>query len=173
MTPIEEEFDESIYEFCNKLTKHLHESLQMTISDLKITSYTYTGIGSIDHLEGRFDIDISNAEKYALEKYMNYMNYLNIQRVIFNNPVTVVIWKDGTKTIVRAKDGDKYDKEKGLALCVMKKVFGNKSKFNNILHEWVDKDDEEEYSRKFKKLEKECIKKAKKINGESKKKVKK
>lgn len=112
-------------------------------------------------------------ESSRLSCYEGLYSYPEIERVIFNNPVTIVIWKDGTKTIVRAQDGDKYDKEKGLALCVMKKVFGNKSKFNDILHEWVDTDDKEEYSRKFKKLEKECIKKAKKINGESKKKVKK
>lgn len=112
-------------------------------------------------------------ESPRLSCYEGLYSYPEIERVIFNNPVTVVLWKDGTKTIVRAQDGDKYDKEKGLALCVMKKAFGNKSKFNDILHEWVDTDDKEEYTRKFKKLEKECIKKAKKINGKSKKKVKK
>lgn len=99
-------------------------------------------------------------ESSRLSCYEGLYSYPEIERVIFNNPVTIVIWKDGTKTIVRAQDGDKYDKEKGLALCVMKKVFGNKSKFNDILHEWVDTDDKEEYSRKFKKLEKECIKKS-------------
>lgn len=33
-----------------------------------------------------------------------------IKEVIFNDPVTVVNWADGKKTIVRCQEGDTYDK---------------------------------------------------------------
>lgn len=62
---------------------------------------------------------------------------LAIERAIFNDPATIVIWNDGTKTVVKCQDGDEYDPEKGLALCCMKKMFGNKGKFNDVMRELV------------------------------------
>lgn len=60
-----------------------------------------------------------------------------IKKVIFNNPATIVIWEDGTKTVVKCGKDDVYDKEKGLALCFMKKALGNKGNFNNTIKEYV------------------------------------
>lgn len=61
----------------------------------------------------------------------------NIKNVYFNNPVTVVLWDDGTKTLVRCQDGDTYSRETGLALCMAKKAMGNKSNFNDIFKKWI------------------------------------
>lgn len=55
------------------------------------------------------------------------------EKIIFNEPATIVIWKDGSKTVVKCQPKDKYDPEKGVALCFMKKALGNKGNFNNIL----------------------------------------
>lgn len=63
---------------------------------------------------------------------------LIIERVIFNDPATIVIWKDKTKTVVKCQSGDAYDKEKGLALCIAKKLLGNKSNFNNIFKKYMN-----------------------------------
>lgn len=60
-----------------------------------------------------------------------------IKKVIFNNPATIVYWNDGTKTVVKCQDGDKYDKELGLAMCCSKKLFGNKGNFNNIFKKFI------------------------------------
>ena len=46
-----------------------------------------------------------------------------IKRVIFVEPKTVVLWNDGTKTIVKA-DGEKFDKEKGLLMAYFRKYYG-------------------------------------------------
>lgn len=56
-------------------------------------------------------------------------------KVIVNDRVIpiIVIWKDGSKTVVKCQKNDEYDPEKGLALCFMKKALGNKGNFNNIL----------------------------------------
>lgn len=60
-------------------------------------------------------------------------------KVIFNNPATIVIWDDGTKTIVKKQKGDRYDKEKGLALCYMKKALGNSSRqLNDALRKGLE-----------------------------------
>ena len=45
-----------------------------------------------------------------------------IERVIYSNPVTVVIWNDGTKTKSRCDSQDTYDELTGFMLCVFKKA---------------------------------------------------
>lgn len=60
-----------------------------------------------------------------------------IKNVYFNPPATVVLWDDGTKTVVKCQDGDTYSKETGLALCMAKKAMGNSSKFNDIFKKWI------------------------------------
>lgn len=69
---------------------------------------------------------------------------MDIERVIFNDPATIVIWKDGTKTVVKCQDGDEYDAEKGLALCISKKALGNKGNFNEVFKKWVPHEEREE-----------------------------
>lgn len=58
-------------------------------------------------------------------------------QVIFNAPATIVYWCDGSRTVVKCQPGDVYDKEKGLAMCYMKKLCGNNGSFNKILKEWI------------------------------------
>lgn len=62
---------------------------------------------------------------------------VQIERVIFNAPATVVYWKDGTKTVVKCQDGDKYSKETGLAMAIVKKVYGNSGAYNDIMKTWI------------------------------------
>jgi hypothetical protein len=69
-------------------------------------------------------------------------NPFEIKKVYFNDPVTVVIWADGTKTIVRCQEGDVYSKETGLALCIAKKALGNKGNFNDVFHKWIPEEEE-------------------------------
>lgn len=61
-----------------------------------------------------------------------------IEKVVFNDPATIVIWKDNTKTVVKCQEGDEFDPEKGLAMAIAKKALGNKSNFNNTIKRWTD-----------------------------------
>lgn len=67
----------------------------------------------------------------------------NVKKVYFNQPYTIVIWKDGTKTIVKCSKGCKYDKYTGLVTCFLKKFMGDCgfSKFKKIANNLI-KDDE-------------------------------
>ena len=63
---------------------------------------------------------------------------LKAKQVIYNPPATVVLWADGTKTVVKCDPEDTYDRRTGLALCYMKKALGNKSReLNKALKEGV------------------------------------
>lgn len=66
----------------------------------------------------------------------NVMN-IKIERVIFSNPATIVIWKDGTKTVAKCREGDTYSKEAGLAICYMKKIMGSRKKFLKVMKKWI------------------------------------
>ena len=71
-------------------------------------------------------------------------NYLpEIKNVKFNGPATIVFWADGTKTVVKCQDGDAYSEEIGLAMCIIKKAFGNTSKYNDIFKKWCPSYDTE------------------------------
>ena len=69
----------------------------------------------------------------------NMMTKPEIKKVIFNDPATIVIWKDGTKTVVKAQDGDIFDPEKGLAMAISKKVLGNKGNYFKEFKKWPPK----------------------------------
>lgn len=64
-------------------------------------------------------------------------------KVHFNGPVTVVIWDDGTKTLVRCSENDVYDPEKGLAMAFAKKMFGNDNSFHKLFAKWLPKEEPE------------------------------
>lgn len=61
-----------------------------------------------------------------------------IENVIFNDPATIVFWKDGTKTVVKAQ-GEPYDPEKGLAMAISRKALGNKRDYYNVFKKWLKK----------------------------------
>lgn len=68
----------------------------------------------------------------------NYLNFFSnnipeVKKVIFNDPATIIYWKDGTKTVVKCQEGDNFDSEKGFAMAFLKKCWGNKGNFNDKL----------------------------------------
>lgn len=66
-------------------------------------------------------------------------NIPEIDNVIFNDPATIIFWKDGTKTVVKSQEGETYDPEKGLAMAISKKALGNKREYYNVFKKWLKK----------------------------------
>ena len=62
-----------------------------------------------------------------------------IKKVIFNDPATIVLWDDGTKTVVKCSEGDTYSEWSGLAFCICKKLMGDE--FHKVFRHWCDRDD--------------------------------
>ncbi len=56
-----------------------------------------------------------------------------VKEVIFNDPATIVIWGDGTKTVVKCTEGDAYDPRLGFLLCVAKRHFGNTGRYLKVM----------------------------------------
>lgn len=63
------------------------------------------------------------------------------KKVIFNNPATIVIWSDGSKTVSKCNEEDKYDKVKGFLVCYYKKHKQlSNSKFSKLYDKILEND---------------------------------
>ncbi len=67
-----------------------------------------------------------------------FSNELEVEDVIFNGPATIVIWNDGSKSIVKCNENDSFDKEKGLAMAIVKRLSGNNRNYYNLFKEYID-----------------------------------
>ena len=88
------------------------------------TNLPYVKI-ALNSVYGMHSANFSNPSKF------------DIRKVIFNDPATIVIWKDGSKTVVKCGENDIYDKEKGLAMAIAKKAFGNKGNYYEEFKKWI------------------------------------
>lgn len=76
--------------------------------------------------------------------------------IAFRGNVTIVWWKDGTKTVVRLADGEPYSKFHAFCAAVAKKLFGSASKIQKQIDEHdVDKIAERKKAEKEKARQKE------------------
>ena len=79
-----------------------------------------------------------------------------IRKVVFNDPATIVFWSDNTKTVVKCGPDDVFDKEKGLAMAICKKMACNDTRFHKVFKQWCKPDetneDEVAYSKAMKEL---------------------
>ena len=84
--------------------------------------------------------DKDNTIMCKLTDYQMRNNYFRIQKVIFNDPATIILWSDGSKTVVKAEN-EEFDPEKGLAMAISKKALGNEGNYYNVFKEWLRKYD--------------------------------
>lgn len=83
-------------------------------------------------------IDKYVAVDIAVTKDLHNRMSLTIKDVIFNPPATIVFWMDGTKTVVKDQGEVFYDPEKGMAMAVAKKAFGNQGNYYNQFAKYLD-----------------------------------
>ena len=91
-----------------------------------------------------------SANKKEMTERSNYMSTdirRFIKKVKFNPPATIVFWTDNTKTVVKCK-GEDYDPEKGLAMCICKKVLGDKGNYYEVFKKWLPKEDDSDVVKK-------------------------
>lgn len=62
-----------------------------------------------------------------------------IKNVLFNDTkrTTTVLFEDGTITMSKTMDGETYDREIGFAMCIMKKMYGNRTRFQKEIKHWI------------------------------------
>ena len=85
----------------------------------------------------------ANKETTERSNYMPTDIRRLIKNVKFNPPATIVFWTDNTKTVVKC-NGEDYDPEKGLAMCICKKMLGNRGNYYEVFKKWLPKEEETE-----------------------------
>ena len=60
---------------------------------------------------------------------------LNVSKIIFNPPATIVFWEDGTKTVVKCSAEDEFNEYYGLLAALGKKVYENNSQIKKLIDE--------------------------------------
>lgn len=97
-----------------------------------------TQIGSFKNKYNGFDRVIyqMKKERKFMERGTDEMKKLDVKKIIFSGPKTIVLWSDGTKTIVSmSKDETKFDPETAFCAAYTKKMFGTNSKIKRIIKE--------------------------------------
>ena len=85
----------------------------------------------------------ANKETDERRYYMHYDIRSCIKKVKFNPPATIVFWTDNTKTVVKC-NGEDYDPEKGLAMCISKKMLGDRGNYYEVFKKWLPKEEDAE-----------------------------
>ena len=55
-------------------------------------------------------------------------------------PTPIILWADGSKTVVMCGKRDTYDPEKGMAMAIARKALGNKGNYYNTFEKWMPKE---------------------------------
>ena len=99
------------------------------------------------YIKGSNKSPSANKETAERSYYMHYDIRSCIKKVKFNPPATIVFWTDNTKTVVKCNNED-YDPEKGLAMCICKKVLGDKGNYYEVFKKWLPKEDDSDVVQK-------------------------
>ena len=111
-----------------------------TVSITDIAGYINNKLNGHTAYDEYCKADVSSTNKMMK---IPFIPIPQIKDVIFNPPATIVLWSDGTKTVVKAQDDDIFDPEKGLSMAISKKAMGNKGNYFNNIKKWTDKYEEE------------------------------
>lgn len=114
----------------------------------------YKNVYTANELSSSISNNIANLKEMLKEAFGELFNLeennmsrksLEVKKVIYSGPCTIVIWADDSKTIVRCQDGDTYSKEVGLLMCLAKKVWGTNtsgSNFNDYISKAISEKEE-------------------------------
>ena len=104
----------------------------------KVRSLTEAAVPILSDVKMQIEVKKYCDEDIEQTKNLYYGLSLTIKDVIFNPPATIVFWMDGTKTVVKDQGEVFYDPEKGMAMAVAKKAFGNQGNYYNQFKKYID-----------------------------------
>ena len=96
----------------------------------------------VEKSQSELMVKVGVALHNGFESGMNYafnaIGKYKIRKVIFNDPATIILWTDGTKTVVKAEN-EPFDPEKGMAMAIAKKFLGNNHAYYDQFKRWIPK----------------------------------
>lgn len=148
------------YQTVVRMAAPLFPSSSVDICDLKFTYIAERDIVQAEIVQPEFqflgepygvnwfDAQTENQNEVVIKPLVSFRNGSHmhvtkaapipeIEKIVFNEPATIIFWKDGTKSIVKARDGEPYDAEKGIAMAIAKKALGNQRDYYNTFIHWL------------------------------------
>ena len=93
-------------------------------------------LSNINNMKPPHDVtDYCKNEVLATIKLAETKNFysLNVSKIIFNPPATIVFWEDGTKTVVKCSAEDEFSEYYGFLAALGKKVYENNSQIKKLI----------------------------------------
>ena len=118
----------------------------------KVRSLTEAAVPILSDVKMQIEVEKYCDEDIKQVRNLYYSLSLSIKDVIFNPPATIVFWMDGTKTVVKDQGEVFYDPEKGMAMAVAKKAFGNQGNYYNQFAKYLniyEKKQENEFAKSY------------------------
>lgn len=104
----------------------------LSLSDLnKINNKSNTELKATEILTEMAKKAIADTD-FKGYKYHRYNSYIP-KRIIYNDPATVVFWKDGTKTVVKRAPNEVSNHYTAFCAALAKKIFETNSHVNRIV----------------------------------------
>ena len=125
--------------------KTITDVLETLNKEQKTAVYALIGELDKDETEGGKNMNRKETTNKSNRKSPDFRRF--IKKVKFNPPATIVFWTDNTKTVVKCQ-GEDYDPEKGLAMCISKKMLGDKGNYYEVFKKWLPKDDDSDVVQK-------------------------
>ena len=126
----------------NKTDVNIHHSIlgckHYLVQWNEVRSLTEAAVPILSDIKMQIEVKKYCDEDIEQTKNLYYGLSLTIKDVIFNPPATIVFWMDGTKTVVKDQGEVFYDPEKGMAMAVAKKAFGNQGNYYNQFSKYLD-----------------------------------
>ena len=120
-----------------------NDSFTMSSGSIIIDNKGFTS-DSIIVNNGGITIDLARIQR----RFRRHLNrYETIEKVIFNKPAVIIIFKDGTKEIAKCSENDDWDPEKGFVIALLKHYI-HKSDLGWLMRKYVDpqlEKEQEEY----------------------------
>ena len=87
----------------------------------------YDSYVTVMRVEPGYDPTLRTITEARIIKYPRKPEKPYKQVVVNKSKRTIcVVWKDGTRTVMKCHPEDEWDEEKGIAICFMKKAFQNR-----------------------------------------------
>lgn len=85
---------------------------------------------------------LRSSKTYLTKRGTDEMKNVDVKKIVFSGPKTIVLWTDRTKTIVSmSKDELRFDPEAAFCAAYTKKMFGSNSKIKRIIAEMSNYED--------------------------------
>lgn len=113
-------------------------------SDIACSKMVWPTVGEssiyVNELKNIYPLtDSELISKMNSKEAYNKRIFLEIKDIIINDPATIILWKDGTKTVVKCQNEDTFDPGKGIAMAILKKLYGNGGFYKDIFEPAIEK----------------------------------